>query len=178
MLNGCAEQLKDVFCDIFNISLSQASLPTCLKSSIIIISLPKNPSSMNDYHLVSLNSICMTCFERLVISYIRSCLPTNLDPLHFAYSANRSTEDGISTLLHLTLTHMENKNTCARILLMDFSSAFNTILPQQLVERLLLQGLQDSGVCRWIINFLFLNCEHRYATRVCSESFIVHPADI
>ncbi len=95
----------------------------------------------------------MTCFERLVISHIRSCLPTNLDPLHFAYSANRSTEDGISTLLHLTLTHMENKNTCARILLMDFSSAFNTILPQQLVERLLLQGLQDSGVCRWIINF-------------------------
>ncbi len=36
---------------------------------------------------------------------------------------------------------------------MDFSSAFNTILPQQLIKKLLLLGL-DSGVCRWIMNFL------------------------
>ncbi len=81
-----------------------------------------------------------------------------------AYRANRSTEDAISTLLHLTLTHLENKNTYARILLMDFSSAFNTILPQQLVEKLLLLGL-DSGVCRWIMNFL---TERRQTVRVGS----------
>ncbi len=119
---------------------------------------------MNDYRPVALTSIAMKCFERLVMSHIRSCLPTNLDPLQFAYRANRSTEDAISTLLHLTLTHLENKNTYARILLMDFSSAFNTILPQQLVEKLLLLGL-DSGVCRWIMNFL---TERRQTVRVGS----------
>ncbi len=111
-----------------------------------------------------LTSIAMKCFERLVMSNIRSCLPTNLDPLQFAYRANRSTEDAISTLHHLTLTHLENRNTYARILLMDFSSAFNTILPQQLIEKLLLLGL-DSGVCRWIMNFL---TERRQTVRVGS----------
>ncbi len=46
---------------------------------------------------------------------------------------------------------------------MDFSSAFNTILPQQLVEKLLLLGL-DSGVW-WIMNFL---TERRQTVRVGS----------
>uniref|UniRef100_A0A8C1TE37 Reverse transcriptase domain-containing protein n=1 Tax=Cyprinus carpio TaxID=7962 RepID=A0A8C1TE37_CYPCA len=106
----------------------------------------------------------MKCFERLVMSHIRSCLPINLDPLQFTYKANRSTEDAISTLLHLTLTHLENKNTYIRISLIDFSSAFNNILPQQLVEKLLLLGL-DSGVCMWIMNFL---TEHQQTVRVGS----------
>ncbi len=83
----------------------------------------------------------------------RTLTPTSLDPLQFANKANRSTEDALSTLLHLTLTHLENRNTYARILLIDFSSAFIIILPQQLIEKLLLLGA-DPGICRWILDFL------------------------
>ncbi len=36
VLKDCAEQLTDVLTDIFNISLSQAVIPTCLKSTTII----------------------------------------------------------------------------------------------------------------------------------------------
>ena len=36
VLKDCAEQLSDVFTDIFNTSLSQAAVPTCLKSATII----------------------------------------------------------------------------------------------------------------------------------------------
>lgn len=76
VLKGCSEQLNEVFCDIFNISLSQTYVLTCLKSAIII-SLPKksNPSSMNDYCPIALTPIVMKCFEWLVMSHIRSCLP-------------------------------------------------------------------------------------------------------
>ncbi len=42
VLKGCAEQLKDVFCDIFNISLSQASVPTCLKA-LLLFHFQKSP---------------------------------------------------------------------------------------------------------------------------------------
>ncbi len=41
VLKDCAEQLTDVLTDIFNISLSQAVIPTCLKSTTII-PVPKN----------------------------------------------------------------------------------------------------------------------------------------
>ncbi|KAK3548114.1 hypothetical protein QTP70_004889 [Hemibagrus guttatus] len=35
VLRECAEQLMDVFTDIFNISLSSAIIPTCLKTTTI-----------------------------------------------------------------------------------------------------------------------------------------------
>lgn len=80
-------------------------------------------------------------------------LPVNLDPLQFAYRLNRSTEDAISTTLHLTLSHLKQKNTFARILFIYFSSAFNTIIPRQLAEKLRQLG-EDTGTCNWVLDFL------------------------
>ncbi len=87
------------------------------------------------------------------MNHIKSCLPTSLDPLQFAYKSDQSMDDALSTLLHLTLIHLENRNTYARILLIDFSSAFNTILPEQRIENMLLLGVYP-GICRWILDFL------------------------
>ncbi len=84
---------------------------------------------------------------------IKTSLPNTLDPLQFAYRPNRSTDDAISTTLHLALTHLENKDSYVRMLLIDFSSAFNTIIPQQLINKLNLLGLNNS-LCNWILDFL------------------------
>ena len=154
VLKDCAEELKDVFTDIFNTSLSQAVVPTCFKSTVII-PVPKksSPSTFNDYRPVALTPIIMKCFERLVMSHIRSNLPPNLDPYQFAYRANRSTEDAICSALHPTLTHLDNKDSYARMLFIDFSSAFNTIIPQQLINKLDRLGLNTS-LCNWLLDFL------------------------
>lgn len=101
----------------------------------------------------ALTPVAMKCFERFVMDHIKSLLPASMDPLQFAYRANQSTEDGMSALLHLTLAHLEDKNTYARILLVDFSSAFNTVCPQQLVEKLQLLGVGTS-TCNWVLDFL------------------------
>ncbi len=50
VLKDCAAQLTDVLTDIFNTSLSQAVVPTCLKSTTIIPVPNKSPvSCLNDY---------------------------------------------------------------------------------------------------------------------------------
>ncbi len=95
----------------------------------------------------------MKCFERLVMHKIKASLPNTLDPLQFAYRPNRSTDDAISSTLHLALTHLENKDSYVRMLFIDFSSAFNTIIPQQLINKLNLLGLNNS-LCNWILDFL------------------------
>lgn len=41
--------------------------------------------------------------------------------------ANRSTEDTICTALYSVFTRLENKNSFVRMLLVDFSSACNTV---------------------------------------------------
>lgn len=76
VLKECADQLAGVLTDIFNISLSQAVVPPCLKTATII-PVPKKPtiSSLNDYRPVALTSIIMKCFERLVKNHMVSRLP-------------------------------------------------------------------------------------------------------
>ncbi len=154
VLKDCAAQLTEVLTDIFNTSLSQAVVPTCLKSTTIIPVPKKSPvSCLNDYHPIALTPIIMKCFERLVMQKIKTSLPNTLEPLQFAYRPNRSTDDAISTTLHLALTHLEDKDSYVRMLFIDFSSAFNTIIPQQLINKLNLLGLNNS-LCNWILDFL------------------------
>ncbi|KAI5092869.1 hypothetical protein C0J45_17260 [Silurus meridionalis] len=57
------------------------------------------------------------------------------------------------SLLHLTLTHLDNKDTYVQMMFIDFSSAFNTIIPQHLIEKLSLLGLNTS-LCTWILDFM------------------------
>ncbi len=93
--------------------------------------MPKNskPSCLNDYHPVALTSTDMKVFERLLKKHICSSIPATLDPLQFAYQPNRSTDDAISQVLHSSLTHIDSENgNYVRLLFIDFSSAFNTIV--------------------------------------------------
>ncbi|KAK3575095.1 hypothetical protein QTP86_020708 [Hemibagrus guttatus] len=65
VLKDYVDQLAGVFTMIFNQSLSQSTVPPCLKSSTII-PLPKKPhiSSLNDYRPVALTPVVMKCFEK------------------------------------------------------------------------------------------------------------------
>ncbi|KAI3374832.1 hypothetical protein L3Q82_021368, partial [Scortum barcoo] len=89
---------------------------------------------LNDYRPVALTSTIMKCFERLVKPFITSSLPDSLDPLQFACRPNRSTEDAIALTLHTAPSHLDQRDTYAyvRMLFIDYSSAFNTIVPSKL----------------------------------------------
>ena len=78
-------------------------------------------TSLNDYRPVTLTPIMMKCFERLVKKHITSMLPPTFDPFQFAYWPNRPTEGAISSALHLSLSHLEEKNTHVQMLFLDFS---------------------------------------------------------
>ena len=84
---------------------------------------------LNDYRPVALTSVAMKGFERLVMAHINTIIPETLDPLQFTYRPNRSTDDAISIALHTALSHQDKRNTYVRMLFIDYSSAFNTIVP-------------------------------------------------
>ena len=155
ILKVCADQLAPVFTTIFNMSLSLSVIPSCFKQSIIV-PVPKKPkpNCPNDYRPIALTSEVMKCFERLVKNYITSCLPASLDPLQFAYRPNRSTDDAIAYILHTIISHVDKqKGTYVRMLFVDYSSAFNTIIPSILITKLKDLGLAP-GLCKWVLNFL------------------------
>ncbi len=155
VLRSCADQLAGLFTSIFNESLATSVVPTPFKKSVII-PVPKNskPSCLNDYRPVALTSTVMKVFERLLKKHICSSIPATLDPLQFAYRPNRSTDDAISQVLHSSLTHIDSKNgNYVRLLFIDYSSAFNTIVPTKLTVKLSDLDLNTS-LCDWIQDFL------------------------
>ncbi len=130
-------------------------VPTFFKKSVIIL-VPKNnkPSCLNDYCPVGLKSIVIKVFERLLKNHIFSSIPVTLDPLQFAYHPNISTDNVISHVLHSSLTHIDRKKgNYVSLLFIDYSSAFNTIVPIRLAFKLTDLSL-NSSLCDWIQDFL------------------------
>ncbi|KAK1798064.1 hypothetical protein P4O66_000566 [Electrophorus voltai] len=71
----------------------------------------------------------------------------SLDSLQFAYHPNRSPPPFIWAL------PIRTKRTHVKMLLVDFSLAVNTFIPQCLIEKLGLLGLNTS-LCNWILDFV------------------------
>ncbi|KAL0163294.1 hypothetical protein M9458_042690, partial [Cirrhinus mrigala] len=153
-LKACAVQLSSIFTLIFNRSLELCMVPSCFKCSTII-PVPKKPKTtgLNDYRPVALTSAVMKSFERLVLAYLKDITGPLLDPLQFAYRANRSVDDAVNMGLHYILQHLDKPGTYARILFVDFSSAFNTIIPDFLKIKLSQLSVPTS-ICQWITSFL------------------------
>ncbi|KAL0201453.1 hypothetical protein M9458_004640, partial [Cirrhinus mrigala] len=153
-LKTCADELAPIFSQIFNRSLELCEVPDCLKRSTII-PVPKKSkiTGLNDYRPMALTSVVMKSFEKLVLAYLKDITGPLLDPLQFAYRANRSVDDAVNIGLYFILQHLDRPGTYVRILFVDFSSAFNTIIPS-LLHTKLNQLSVPSSICQWITSFL------------------------
>lgn len=77
---------------------------------------------------------------------------SELDPLQFAYRQGRSTDDAINSITHLTLKHLEDPKAYARLLFIDFSSAFNTLQPHLLLQKMIQMNV--NPFIKWFYSFL------------------------
>ncbi len=151
VLKDCAEQLTDVLMDIFNISE------------------PGSHPHMNQIHNNHTGTKEITCVlsKRLPFNSTDSNHNEVLWEASHAQHQNQHPQHtqsapvcippkppyGWCNFLHLALTHLENKDSYVRMLFIDFISAFNTIIPQLLINKLNLLGLNNS-LCNWIVDFL------------------------
>ena len=146
-LRHCAAELGNIISNVFNLSLSQYTVTTCLKTSTIV-PVPKQTAiiSLNDYRPVALTPIIMKCLDRLVLQHIKAALPPTLDPHQYAYRANRST--GNTTVLHTVLCHLEQQRAYAWL---QFHVEHHSTL--QTVSQDVRPGVQHN-TCLWIKDFL------------------------
>ena len=159
-----------MFAILFNWSLRECCVPSVWKNSVICpIPKKKNPSSLNDYRPVTLTSIVMKCFEKLVLRRLLTFTNKHLDPLQFAYKPHRGIDDAIFTVLHNAFLHLDKAGSYVRILFIDFSSAFNTIQPHLLALKLLHLDVNPKLIL-WIVNFLLHRTLSAFKT-------LYHPKD-
>ena len=150
----CAEQLSFIFCFIFNKSFETHTIPTIWKTSEIV-PVPKKVKvdCNNDLRPVALTSIIMKCFEKLILRRLLNQVHTSLDPYQFAYKNARSCEDAVLLMLEKLYHHLDTPKHYARILFIDFSSAFNTIQPHLLMQKLSALKVSEQ-IQAWVLQFL------------------------
>ncbi|KAI4894740.1 hypothetical protein NFI96_006104 [Prochilodus magdalenae] len=122
---------------VFNMSLCLQRVPVMWKTSCIV-PVPKTPrpSDIRDYRPVALTSHIMKTMERLVLEQLRPIVQPLLDPLQFAYQPRLGVEDAIIYLLNRVYAHLDKPASTVRVMFFDFSSAFNTIRPALLGDKL------------------------------------------
>lgn len=119
------------------------SYKSCVSLTSSIIELvPKRSavSCLNDYHPIALTTVIM----KHVLKHINNIIPVGLDSHQFACRWNRSTEDPVSTALQSALTNLKHPNSYLRMLFVDFSLDFNTVIPDKLALKLNNLGLSTS----------------------------------
>ena len=110
-------------------------------------------SVLSQYCPIALTRIVAKCFERLVMVSIKKPLNITINSHQYAYRPKRSAADAIAAVIHSSNTHLEKKNSYERLLFLDFTSAFNTIKPKTLVNKLSTLRLSPS-LCNWVLDFL------------------------
>ena len=90
---------------------------------------------------------------QLVQRFLKSITRDLFNKLHFTYCENQAMDNAVSLAPFFILPHLNCPNHYAPILFLDFSSAFNTIVPQKLFEKLQYLSVPLS-LCCWILDFL------------------------
>lgn len=142
--------------------MSESQEPICFKASVTIpVPTKDRTTCQNDYRPITLTFIVMKFYERLTLSYVKSVTEPLLDPLQFAYRSHHSADDAVNFSLHHMFQQLVRPHPYVRALLLDFSSAFTTVVPDLLCTKLL--HLQvPRYVCDWITDFFYLTSSSRF----------------
>ncbi|GFR75298.1 reverse transcriptase-like protein [Elysia marginata] len=85
--------------------------------------------------------------------HLHRIISKHLDPLQFAYKANRSKEDVILHIINNSYAHLDKRKACVRLMLYDFSSAFNMIQAHLLYDKMIKMSLPPALVL-WVTDCL------------------------
>ena len=113
----------------------------------------------------------MKTHERLVLGHLRPLVSPVMDPLQFAYQPGIGVDDAVIFLQHRALSHLEKPGSTGRIMFFDFSSAFNTIQPVLLGEKLEHTGV-DHHLNTWILDYLTNHPQYVRTPDCVSDLFV------
>ena len=139
VLKHCRHSLCNIIQYIFQKCVDRGVFPKAWKlSKVIPIPKVKHPVEPNHFRPIALTSILSKCFEKFILDYVKLKAAKLYDNHQFAYRAAMSTDDALCCFIHHVTSHLnENCTNIVRCLFLDFSSAFNTINPVLLINKLM-----------------------------------------
>ena len=137
ILRDFADVLAGPIASIYNSSIAQASVPTIWKSADIV-PLPKvNPPTEIEKHLrpIALTPVLAKIMEGFICRWLEELCPDADDSLQFGCVKGTSTTHCLIELVHNWSMATDSTGNYVRILLLDFSRAFDHIDHQLLLDK-------------------------------------------
>ena len=145
ILKDFAYELSHPLAKILNLSLASASFPSQWKSANIC-PIPKvtPPKEKDDLRPISLTSCISKVIEEFVVEWILEDIGYLIDPKQFGCLRGSSTSLCLLDMFHSWLSKLDTDGCSLRIVLLDFSKAFDRINLNVLITKLIDMGLRRS----------------------------------
>ena len=132
LLVECIDSILPSLTDIFNSSLASGIFPQCFKSALVTPILKKrclDHNDLNNYRPVSNLCFIAKILEKLVLSQVSSYLNSHnlYNTCQSAYRPGNSTETALLKVVNDLFLSL-NKGNISVLALLDFSSAFDTMI--------------------------------------------------
>ena len=155
VLRNYANVLAPPLTAIFINSLREGVIPMEWKMANVI-PLPKTspPVSIEkDIRPISLTPIAAKVFESIIMKWVDETIEGEIDAKQFGGISGTSTTDVLVDLVQMWYKATDKLNSYVRVVMLDFSKAFDVINHHLLLDKLQSYGL-PAHILRWMATFL------------------------
>ena len=155
VLRNYANVLAPPLTAIFNNSLREGVLPMEWKMANVIPLQKTSPpvSIEKDIRPISLTPIAAKVFESIIMKWVDETIEGEIDAKQFGGISGTSTTDVLVELVHMWYKATDKLNSYVRVVMLDFSKAFDLINHHLLLDKLQSYGL-PAHILRWMATFL------------------------
>ena len=150
VLKSCASELARPLKQLFNRCLVESKAPLIWKRGEVI-PVPKAPriNKLEDLRPITKTPIVGKIIQRYISKQLSAEFANKQDPLQFGLTSGKATTEALITLWDFILKACDSrKQTAVFVYLLDFSSAFDSILHGAIIEAMICQQAP-----RWLINW-------------------------
>ena len=169
LLKECAAYLSEPLAALYNTSLNEGIFPEVWKSAEIIPVPKVTPARFiqSDLRPIALLPVVAKVFEGFVRQWLLESLSSTFDPLQFGCLKGRSTAHALTSMLHTWQSSLD-KGHSVRLLLVDFSKAFDRVNHNILFQKLLDRNVPQC-LLRWLFSYLSRRQQRTRARRKTSN---------
>ena len=155
VLKEFSELLAGPVAAIYNSSLREGHVPRIWRAAYVSPLPKKKPPEHieTDLRPISLTAVLCKQMEEFVVKWVWDIVQDRVDPNQYGSVKKSSPTHALVDLLHQCYTSTDASKQYARILLLDFSKAFDLINHDILLQKLASFGLPNI-LMKWIASFL------------------------
>lgn len=150
-----AKELSDIYQKIYSKSFEMKQYPETWKKAIVTACPKSATATISEPKLfrpIAVTPIQARVLDKIALKRIDKLMENQNDMYQFAYKSGYSTTDALNTTIHHILKCLDDNPSCAvKAVFLDYSSAFNTVLQNRLLNKV---TLNSPHFAQWLNSYM------------------------